>query len=678
MSIVNMEKVAVIGLNVQKEKIISALMDVGMVEITQRTGDDKKESKAAPKNEQEKETLSQLDFFCVDDGDEDYVSVIEGEMNRTNIALETLKKYSKEKEPIFFIRRPMTDLELKDAMEKRAEIESDIGQILKLNLKLHTYNERVNKLRGELAAINPWQVYDVDLALEGTKHTSINLGVLPSTVDVEALSTKISQEIGFCSIEEVNRDKDFIYLATIAYKDKEDDLLETLKQYGYNAVPFKGFEGTARDNKGRIKSEIDITLKKIHDVEGEISELTPKQHGIEMLYDYLTMERDRAKIKSRMKMTSKTFNFQGWVPVHGKEAVNKVLDKYDCYYIYSQPEEGDTVPVLVNNGPLTTPFETVMDMYSLPDYNGIDPTNIFSIFYAMFFGIMLSDAGYGILIALGTFLFLKKFKPEGGMQKMAKMFFYCGLSTTFWGAMFGGWFGDLIPVAVKTLLGKTIEIQPLWFNPIEDPTRMLIWSLGFGVVHLFVGMGINAYMLIKRGKWMDAVFDVFSWYAVILGGIMFLVGGMAADIVKTVGMYMALAGAVVLLLTGGRNNKGFGKITGGLGALYNVTGYVSDILSYARLLALGLATGVVATVVNTLGSLGGEGVVSFIVLCLVGIVGHTFNMAINVLGAFVHASRLQYIEFFGKFYEDGGEEFAPFKKDTKYIKILKDNQEEVK
>ena len=354
------------------------------------------------------------------------------------------------------------------------------------------------------------------------------------------------------------------------------------------------------------------------------------------------------------------------------ETVEKSLEEKECCFVSRDPEEGETVPVLMHNSSMAYPFEAITEMYSLPDYRGVDPTKYFALFYAMFFGIMLSDAGYGIVMAVACFIILKKFSLEGMTYKMIKMFFLCGLSTVFWGALFGGWFGDFFQVAAKVIFNKEITIEPIWFNPIEDPTRMLIWSLVFGVIHLFLGMGIHAAMLIKRGRWKDAVFDVFSWYMVILGGVMWLAGGSISAALVKPGMYITLAGATILILTGGRNKKGIGKITGGLSSLYSITSYVSDILSYSRLLALGLATGVIASVVNTMGSLAGGGIWGTIVLLIVFVAGHSFNMAINALGAFVHSSRLQYIEFFGKFYEDGGEEFEPLKKNTKYVRLMND------
>ena len=253
---------------------------------------------------------------------------------------------------------------------------------------------------------------------------------------------------------------------------------------------------------------------------------------------------------------------------------------------------------------------------------------------------------------------------------MFKMFLMCGIFTVFWGIMFGGYFGDLIQVWASTVFGKTIEIKPLWFDPMEDPTKLLIFSLLFGCVHLFIGMGIDMYMKIKRGHTMDAIFDEVPWFMVIIGAGLWLGGSAISPALVQPGKVLTIAGLVVLLLTGGRHSKSaIGKVAGGLSSVYGITGWISDILSYARLLALGLATGVIASVVNLLGSMIGTGFKGAVALLIIGLIGHVFSMAINVLGAFVHSSRLQYVEFFGKFYEDGGEPFRPFLRNTTYVKI---------
>ncbi|XVG99569.1 V-type ATP synthase subunit I [Eubacteriales bacterium KG127] len=685
-----MEKLAVIGLSTNKDKLISDLADLGIVQITERgivknkidaesiLKDDEvkinmpsQEGPSRSGGADEKTNFSkEIDWV---DGDLDYVSTIEGEMSRTETALDTLKRYSKEKEPIFVTKRLINNEKLKTMLDKRAEIEGSIATILRLNFKLHMIDDKINKMYSDLAALRPWTVYDVPLDHTETKSTKIELGVLPSTVNLENVNEAMESLELPSHIYVVNRDRELIYIAAVMMKNGEEDIISILKQYGYTQMPFQGFENKVIQHIEIMAKDADKLRKERRELEEEVATYGKIQKDIEFLYDYLTLERDREKIKSKMRVTKKTFNFEGWVPSHLKDKVDKILERYDCYYVYREPGKNEDVPVLIENPGFATPFEAVTEMYSMPDYHGFDPTKYFAVFYAMFFGIMLSDAGYGIVITLCTYIALKKFELEGMTGKMVKMFMYCGIATIFWGAMFGGWFGDLLQVGTKVLTGKDISIDPLWFNPINDPTKLLIWSLGFGIVHIFLGMGINAYMLIKRGRFWDAVFDVFSWYILIIGAIMYGALGSQEPTLAKFGMYMAIVGAAILLLTGGRKNKGLGKITGGLGALYGITGYVSDILSYSRLLALGLATGVIASVVNTMGSLGGQGIVSFIVLVVVGIIGHSFNMAINILGAFVHSSRLQYIEFFGKFYEDGGEEFQPFRNETKYIKILKES-----
>lgn len=672
-----MEKLAVIGLSNTKDKLIADLADLGVVEITERfiPGADEIKDPDAPEalESQASEIKKPQEVFDKVDGDPDFVSTIEGEMSRTDTALDTLKRYSKEKEPLFATKKVINGERLKDLLNRRAEIEGYISSILRLNYRLHMADEKINKMSSDLASLKPWIVYDVPLDISETKFTNIELGVVPSTVNLDNIKEKFSELELPSDISVVNSDRELIYLAVVMMKEGTDNVLGILKQYGFTQLPFQGFEGRVSDNIEKITKQIDEQKDVRRELEDEVAGYGKMQQDIEFLSDYLTIERDRERIKSKMRVTKRTFNFEGWVPSHLKDGVERILDRYGCHYEYREPLEGEEVPVMIENSAAVTPFEAVTQMYSMPDYKGFDPTKWFAIFYAMFFGIMLSDAGYGLVITIATFVVLKKFELEGMTKKMVKMFMYCGIATVFWGAMFGGWFGDLIPVVADVLFGKKVEIKPIWFNPIDDPTRLLIWSLGFGVVHIFLGMAINAYMLIKRGHFWDAVFDVFSWYVLIIGAIMYGALGNSNPMLGKIGLYMAVIGAAVLLLTGGRKNKGFGKVTGGLGALYGITGYVSDILSYSRLLALGLATGVIASVVNTMGSLGGRGIVSFIVLIVVGIVGHSFNMAINILGAFVHSSRLQYIEFFGKFYEDGGEEFDPFRNETKYIRIIKES-----
>ena len=654
MSIIKMQRVAVIGLDTAKEKLMNQLMDFGAVELTDQSGKLSEEIWA--------------DNTSVDE-DREKVSAIEAKLNRAEQSLEVIEKYGDIKHPLFKTRRSVKKSQMGRMLADENANEKNVDYILGLNEKIHSLNEKLNKLNQDAASLNPWVNYDPPLEITGTGTTALFTGVLPAGADTEGLSAHLEEEIGTVLFKVVGSDKDMFYTAVLTPEERQDDVLAELKQSGFSQVTFKGMTGTVSENLKRIEGEKDVLEKEIKETADEIAATAGMKNGIEEYSDILSIDLDKEKIRAKLLKTRKTFFIEGWVPERCIPEASAILDENGCYYTFRDPLDDEEVPVLMENTKMVVPFEAVTEMYSLPAYYGFDPTRIFALFYAVFFGMMLSDAGYGILMAVGCFVALKKFDLEGMTYKMVKMFFYCGISTTIWGALFGGWFGDIVPVFTRTFLGKEVAVSPLWFNPLDDPMKLLILSLALGVVHIFIGMGIKAYMQIKEGKWLDAICDEGFWYVTIIGLIAWLGGGTISDSLTTVGMYMSIIGGAGLLLTGGRHNKGFGKITGGLSNIYNITSYMSDILSYARLLALGLATGVIAQVVNTMGTLFGGGIGGLIALTIIFLFGHTLNLAINALGAFIHASRLQYVEFFGKFYEDGGEPFDPFRRKTKYIKL---------
>ena len=654
MSIINMQRVAVIGLDTEKEKLMNQLMDFGAVELTDQSGKLSEEIWAGSTSIDE---------------DREKAAAIEGKLNRAEQALEVIEKYGDIKHPLFKTRRSVKKSQMGRILEEEKTNEKNVDYLLEMNERIHSLNEKLNKLNQDKASLNPWVNYDPPLELTGTDTTVIFTGVLPAGTDTEKLGALLEEEIETVLFKVVGSDKDMFYTAVLTPEERQDDVLALLKQSGFSLVTFKDMKGTVTENLERIEGEKDVLENEIKKTASEIGAAAGMKDGIEEYSDILTIGLDKERIRAKLLKTRKTFFIEGWVPERCVSDVSAILDENGCYYTFREPLEDEEVPVLMENRSMVVPFEAVTEMYSLPAYRGFDPTSIFALFYAVFFGMMLSDAGYGILMAVGCWAALKKFDLEGMTYKMVKLLFYCGISTTVWGALFGGWFGDIVPVFTRTFLEKEVAVSPLWFNPLDDPMKLLILSLALGVIHLFIGMGIKAYMQIREGHWFDAVCDEGFWYVTILGLIAWLGGGTINEALPKIGMYMAIVGAAGLLLTGGRHNKGFGKITGGLSNIYNITSYMSDILSYARLLALGLATGVIAQVVNTMGTLFGGGITGLIALTVIFLFGHTLNLAINALGAFIHASRLQYVEFFGKFYEDGGEPFDPFRRKTKYIKL---------
>ena len=343
------------------------------------------------------------------------------------------------------------------------------------------------------------------------------------------------------------------------------------------------------------------------------------------------------------------------------------------------------MPVLLENNAFARPCEGVLETFSLPGKGEVDPTFVMSLFYYVLFGLMLSDLAYGLIMVIACGFLLLRFKNmERGLRETLKMFLFCGISTSFWGAMFGSFFGDTVSVVSSTFFGTELSFDPIWFEPAKEPMKMLSFSFAIGIVHLFTGLFMKLYQCIKNKQYRDAVYDVVFWYLLVGGGIVYLLSldmiknmmSLTFTIPKTAANIAAIAaiiGAVGIIFTGGRESKNpFKRFAKGLYSLYNVTGYLSDILSYSRLLALGLATGVIAQVFNRMGSMFGSGVIGFILFMIVFLIGHTMNIGINLLGAYVHTNRLQFVEFFGKFYEGGGEKYRPFSADTKYFKIRED------
>ena len=270
------------------------------------------------------------------------------------------------------------------------------------------------------------------------------------------------------------------------------------------------------------------------------------------------------------------------------------------------------------------------------------------------------------------------------MRRNLKLFMYCGVSTVLWGLVFGSFFGDAVAVISSTFFHSDLALRPIWFEPVSEPIRLLTFSFLIGIIHLFVGLGLKFYQYAREGKYYDAVCDVVFWYLLVGGGIVYLltmpmitemlgIPFQLPPIAATVAAWCALAGLVGIILTGGRDSKNpFARLAQGLYSAYNVTGYLSDILSYSRLMVMMLAGSVIGQVFNILGAMPGGGLppaVGIPIFFVIFIVGHAFNIGLNVIGTYVHTSRLQYLEFFKQFYKEGGRPWRPLNIATKFVDI---------
>lgn len=650
MAIVKMQKISVIGLCEQKEAIIDGLMDLSVVQI----------------NSQEQK-LSDKQWSEITDSDsmEEKASELELKIAKVSSVIETISKYDAKKKPLFATRIEIEKNIAYGILKDTRAIEDTVEEVSGLAKSLNSLRIKENRLNNLSESLNFWSTYDLPLEYEGTEFTSVILGVFPALANLDMITELLKKEAPESYIEILRSDRDQQYVCIIYHRSSEDEVFGVIRRYAFSRVSFKDIIGTANSNLDSIQKqlkEIESSRQKlIEDIQKYLSELDK----IKLYYDSLLIERDNAKIHSHILKTDKSFYLDGWLPKSSAGEVERFLSDYDCIVAISDPEKDEDVPILLHNNAFARPHEAITELYSLPSHKNIDPTAFFAPFYCIFFGMMLSDAGYGIVLFLGCFILLKKFKLEGFVKKLITTLMFAGVSTIFWGAMFGGWFGDIVAVVGKTFFGADVSIDPIWFNPVNDPMTLLIFSFILGGIQMFLGMGIHAYLMIRDGDPLGALFDVGSWYLVFIGIIVMILGKMNPGLIVT-GI-----GVVMLICTQGRHEKKLiKKIFSGISSLYNITGYLSDLMSYSRLLALGLATGVIASVVNTMGSMAGGGVKGAIILTIVFVVGHVFNMAINALGTFVHASRLQYVEFFGRFYEGGGVAFEAFVKKTKYHKIV--------
>ncbi|MDE7365561.1 MAG: V-type ATP synthase subunit I, partial [Ruminococcus sp.] len=480
-----------------------------------------------------------------------------------------------------------------------------------------------------------------------------------------------------CSAEVVSSSKEQTNLFIICSKDVAGEAEDILRKNSFVPIaenpPLTPMEIIVKNETQQKKLASDIDS-----AERTINSLADVRDKLKFAVDFLTMRKDKYDAVSKLGITKSAFVLNGYIPEKYCESIEKeITSKFTAVVDFYDPDESEDVPVLLENGSFSSPVESITKMYAMPSKSDVDPTSVMSFFYYLFFGMMLSDAGYGLLMVIGTVIALKKFNLENSMKKTLIMFRNCGISTVIWGALFGSWFGDIVQVVAREFFDKEIDSIALWFEPLDNPIKLLLFSFLLGIIHLFVGVGVSFKMSWDNDKKLDAFLDTIPVYLTIIG-VAPLASSILTDvpeILKSIGMYVMLTGVVLLIITAGRTSKSvFGKFFGGLYALYNTaTGWLGDILSYSRLLALGLATGCIASVINLIGTMPENKIIKLILLIVVFVVGHIANLAINLLGAYVHTDRLQFVELFSKFYTGGGREFNPFTVNTKYIRFKEEN-----
>ncbi len=669
MAVIKMQQINICALRTKRKAIMEALQRRGAVEISPLEYEGEVFAK--------EETSQQQALFTKSSA-------------TSSKAYEIMCRYFPEKSSMldmFKGRDQLSADEYYKNVERTKEIMRDASSVIALDKSMSEKKADIAKYEYQIESLIPWKRLDISMRFKGTDSTAAFIGTLPEPLTYEQILLELSeQQPDLCpfELELINTTKDMTCIFALCRAEFRDMLEDALKKIGY-ASPAVVSKYTPAERIKTLNERIDKFKNEIAEAEKEIKKYESKKDLFKFMEDYFLMRADKYSELEKLVNTKHTFFMKGYVPEKNAVALKRYLsEKFDAVVELADIPENQEIPIMLDNNPLARPVESVLETYSMPKRFEFDPTGIMAIFYYIFFGMMFSDAGYGLVMAIACGIAILKFKNmEEGLKKSVKMFFFCGISTTFWGLMYGSFFGDAVTVIGKTFFNADWQFPALWFDPIQGTNSMtlLMFCFLFGIIHIFVGLGISGYMSIKNGRPLDAVYDVLSWYLLVGGGILALLsmdmlksmtGFTLPPIFLTIGGICAAVGALIILLFSGRGSSPVKRFLKGIYGVYGVTSYLSDILSYSRLLALGLATGVIAQVFNQIGSMFGGGVVGAILFTIVFLIGHTLNIGINALGAYVHTNRLQFVEFFGKFYEGGGEKFAPFKIKTKHYNIKED------
>lgn len=534
---------------------------------------------------------------------------------------------------------------------------------------------RLNTTREQML---PWLPLDVPLSFSGTAKTRAFIGTVAGIWDLDSLSEKIAECDPTISLycEIVGTGRDVTYLFACCPRTEEEKAETVLRTLGF-ARPVQITSKLPRDKIASKEQRADDCQNKIDSCLAEIKEISESRHKIENLADYCRTRAERYRAVGEIGGTEHTVLIKGYVTERDLPYLEKVLNKEFTVVIEAEDADINLAPTVLQNNAFAKPAESLVKMYSLPGPRDIDPTPLTGFFYYLFFGMMFSDAGYGLLMILATTLALKKFKLSGSMRQSMHLFRYCGISTFLWGLIYGSFFGDSIAVISERFFGHRVAL-PALIDPMNgDAVMLLVLSIALGLVEIIAGLCAKFVTCLKNGDKPGAFFDAGLWITTLLGIAVLAVGFVAVPALKTVGIVLTLLSVAGLILTQGRDKKNpIARLFSGIISLYDITSYVSDLLSFSRLMALGLTTSAMGAVFNMLAGMGGKTVGGFIMLIIIFPLGHAINFGLNVLGAYVHTLRLQYVELFSKFYEGGGREFKAFSLQSKYTDLSADYKEE--
>lgn len=634
-----MKHLRLLGMESEREALLKAMQDMECVEISSIDGSEEalKSGFAKP---------------------DDKALMSAQEASRAyRTALASLDRFAPEKKGMFRKRQGVSRAAFFSA-ESEENARTAAETINKDTRRLGEIESERTKNEALRATLAPWLTVDAPLGgADGA--LAVFFGTAGLNVTDDALKALADSLDGLLTWQQASSDRSLRYLLVMCHGSVKERALSALRDLGFSTVSFRGMTGTAKENDKALAENLAALEKERQEIEQRIAGLGGKRETLLEASDRAAIALRREEAKSRLVGTDKVFLLEGWLPADRCAALEKALKPFTCAIETREPTEDEypQVPVQLKNNKLTRPLNMVTEMYSLPAYGTLDPNPLMAPFFILFYGIMMADMGYGLLMMIASVIISKKYRPKGTSGELFSLLGLCGISTFIMGALTGGFFGDFLTQLVAIVSPGTVFALPKLFDPLDDLTMILIGSMALGMVQIVTGMAISLIEKCKRKKFLDAFFEEITWWIVFVGIALLALGKGAA--VLYVGCALVLLGPIV-------QGKGWGKLTGVFGSLYNhVTGYFGDILSYTRLMALMLAGSVIAQVFNMLAAMPGN-VIAFIIISMLG---NAMNFGLNLLGCYVHDLRLQCLEFFNKFYVDGGKPFRPMTLDTEYVDL---------
>ncbi len=594
---------------------------------------------------------------------------IDGIISRTESSIKNVSKYV-DKKPLFGDYIVSTYDEMENIDDKYQKLVDEVEE--KINEKTQILLE-IKSLKEEIKQYDAWTNLSVNLnQLSNTNHAIVHSGYIEQKY-LEDFTSLMNENASYFEILGNVRSLKAVFF--INYCSDDEIILNKIKNFGYNDFKLPNYDGSMHSYVLHLEKNIELLNEKVEKVDNFLKEKTSDLPKLKVYADHLLSR--KAREESDYASTMETYIIDGWLPKDDVDKLKKAVEEVTPYYDLEllEPKDDEMAPTYTINNKIVTPFEGITNMFSVPTSKEIDPNPVMSFWYWIIFGMMMGDVGYGVLLLILGFLFIKLAHPRGGTLNLAKVLTYSSITTIFWGIVFNSYFGF------------SLSFYKAFVNPMNDSLPMLVLSIIVGFFHIITGLFMKMIRDVKDKDIFEMLGKDLSWIFILLGLLLAIMGTVFGlfpalknikipSFISFIGLGMIILGVCFILLFGGHKKKKIiGKIFGGVLGLYDVTSYLGDILSYSRIMALIMSSASVAYVMNLLAGMVRTMIpipfLGVLFSIIIYIVGHLFNLVLGLLSAYVHDCRLQYIEFYGKFFDGGGYLFKPLTIETKYINEIK-------